>query len=72
MESVADHPGAHGGKHFLALGSVEEFGFFNVAITTAVFAVLLVVLPPVVVGHKGFVAGFFIGGAGESFILVHQ
>lgn len=71
MGSVADHPGAHGGEHFFALGGVEEFGFFYVAIATAVFAVLVVILASVLAGDQRFVAGFFVGGESEFFVPVH-
>lgn len=69
---MTDHPGAHGGEHFFALGGVEEFGFFYVVIAAALFAVLVVVLAAVGVGDEGFVAGFFVGGVRVFFVCVHQ
>lgn len=69
---MTNHPGAHGGEHFVALCGVEKFGFFQSMVAAALIAVLVVVLAAVVIGDKRFVAGFFVSGDGEAFLIVHH
>jgi len=69
---VADHPGPHGGEHFLPVSGIEQHrlsGFWQATAATA--AVLRVLLPAIGGREHRFVAGLFVAILGGAPGRVH-